>query len=113
MSQNIARILRELGLSASYKGFHFAVFAVSMIIEDQRRLTAMMKIYHDVSEITGFSVAAIESDLRTVVARAWNCCPQRLMQMAGYKMTAAPTVSEFLDIVSSNVLRSMRTEAEA
>lgn len=108
MYATIEHALRQLGIGANYKGFRFATLAVAMILDDETCLTKLNKaIYEDIAALVGCSPTAIERDLRTVIARAWQCCPQRLTQIAGYTLPAAPTVSEFLDIVANYVCRHL------
>ena len=109
MHGTIEHALRQLSIGAHYKDFHFATLAVVIILNDETCLTKVNRaIYKDIAALTGFSPTAIERDLRTVIARAWNCCPKKLTQMAGYTLSAAPTVSKFLDIVSNYVRRQLR-----
>lgn len=111
MTETIKRTLRQLGVGAKYKGFHLAALAVGAILENEDRLTSVTKeIYHDVAKMTGFSQTAVERNIRTVVARAWSCNQQALIQMAGYTLTTAPTVSEFLDIIANYVRRQLPPE---
>ena len=51
----------------------------------------------------------VERNLRTVVSRAWQVNPDLLCRMAGYPLTAAPTASEFIEIIASYIIRSRQT----
>lgn len=107
MTEAIESILRQLGIGANYKGFRITALAVALIVENEERLTSITKeIYYDVAKLTNYSWTAVERNIRTVVARAWYCNPQKLNQMAGYTLTGAPTASEFLDIVSNYIRRN-------
>lgn len=107
MTESIQQVLRQLGIGANYKGFRITVLAISLIVENEDRLTSITKdIYYDVAKLTGYRWTAVERNIRTVVARAWYCNPQKLNQIAGYTLTSAPIASEFLDIVSNYVRRN-------
>ena len=107
MTEAIEQVLRQLGVGANFKGYRITVFAIALISEDEDRLTSVTKeIYYDVAKLTGCSWTAVERNIRTFVARAWYCNPQKLSQIAGYTLLSAPTASEFLDIVSNYIRRN-------
>ena len=48
----------------------------------------------------------MERGLRTVIQRAWSVNPGLLREMARFPLDRQPTVSEFLVIISTHVMRS-------
>ena len=49
---------------------------------------------------------AVERNIRTAVSRAWSVNPDLLCQMAGYPLESEPTSSQFIEIISSYIIRS-------
>lgn len=102
----IQRILQNLGITRCYKGYDYAVYAVWLAMENDMRLTAVTKgIYMEVADFFGCNRASVERNLRTVSARAWQANPAFLCHIAGYPLNGAPAVSEFIEIISSYLLR--------
>ena len=54
----------------------------------------------------GCKWTVVERNIRTVVARAWQVNSDLLIRMAGYPLDGAPTASEFIEIVSSYIIRN-------
>ena len=102
----IKDLLRELGVGSQYCGCHRAAIAISLAMENERRLPSITKeIYQAVALECGCSVSAVERSIRTVIKRAWRCNPNRLMEIAGYPLAQPPTASEFIDIATNYLLR--------
>ncbi len=103
----IQSVLRELGIGRNYRGYQRTALAISVALEDESRLTAVTKeIYGRTAQQAGCQWTAVERNIRTVVQRAWKVNPQRLIQLAGYPMTTAPTASEFIEVISNYILRT-------
>lgn len=100
-------ILRRLGIVSTYKGYRAAVIAVSLALENEDRLHSITKdIYAETARQMGTTPSAIEKNLRTVARRAWDVNRTDLERMAGYRLCAPPSVSEFLDILFNYIQRS-------
>jgi len=104
---NIRHLLHNLGITRCYKGLDYTVYAICLALEDEESLlTAVTKgIYMDTAEHFGCSWTAVERNLRTITARAWQANPALLQRLAGYPLTGTPTVSEFIEIIVSSILR--------
>lgn len=108
----IQEILRELGIGMTYRGYQRTAIAIALALEDESRLTAVTKeIYARTGTQTDCQWTAVERNIRTVIQRAWKVNPQRLTQMAGYPLTAPPTASEFIEIITNHILRNHREPA--
>lgn len=108
--QNTLRLLR---ITRCYKGFKHIAYAIHLAILNDDSLEAVTKeIYMATAEHFGCKWTAVERNIRTAVLRAWTVNPKLLCQMAGYPLTCAPTASEFIEIISSYILRSDQTQAE-
>ena len=103
----IQETLRPLGVTRCYKGFHHVCFSIHLAVTDDFRMEAVTKeIYTETAIHFGCKWTAVERNIRTVVARAWQVNPSLLCRMAGYPLDGTPTASEFIEIVSSYILRS-------
>ena len=100
-------ILRKLGIVSTYKGYKAAVIAVSLALENEDRLHSITKdIYAETARRMNATPSPIEKNLRTVARRAWGVNRTDLERMAGYRLLAPPSVSEFLDILFNYIQRS-------
>lgn len=103
----IQNILRPFGITGRYKGFHHVCFSIQLAVTDDFRLNAVTREIYMVTAVQfNCNWKAVERNIRTVVIRAWNVNPDLLSQMAGYPLDGPPTASEFIEIVSSYILRS-------
>lgn len=99
-------ILRSLGITRCYKGFKHTEYAICLAIQDESRLEAITKeIYMETANWT-----AVERNIRTAVSRAWSVNPDLLCQMAGYPLESEPTSLQFIEIISSYIIRSYRPQ---
>ena len=103
----IQAILRKLGICSTYRGYKAMVIALTLALEDEDRLNAITReIYAETARQLGSTPSAVEKNLRTVVMRAWDINRTDLERMAGYRLEAMPSVSEFLDILFNYIQRS-------
>lgn len=110
---DIQNALRPFGITRCYKGFRHAVYAIRLAVEDERRLGSVTReIYMVTAEHFGCRWTAVERNIRTVVLRAWQVDPELLCRMAGYPLDGAPTASEFIEIISSYILRTTPQRAD-
>lgn len=104
---DIQTILRKLGICSTYRGYKAAVIALTLALEDEDRLSSITReIYSETARRLGSTPSAVEKNLRTVVKRAWDVNPTDLERIAGYRLEAMPSVSEFLDILFNYIQRS-------
>lgn len=98
----ILETLRPFGITRCYKGFPLTVYAIHLAVMEEDRLEEITeKIYRETADHFGCKW--------TVVSRAWQVNPDLLCRMAGYPLTAAPTASEFIEIIASYIIRSRQT----
>ncbi|HAS37448.1 MAG TPA: sporulation initiation factor Spo0A [Ruminococcaceae bacterium] len=103
----IQAILRKLGICSTYRGYKAMVIALTLALEDEDRLNAITReIYAETARQLDSTPSAVEKNLRTVVMRAWDINRTDLERMAGYRLEAMPSVSEFLDILFNYIQRS-------
>lgn len=109
----IQDILRLLGVTSCYKGFNHTVYAIQLAVTDDTRLETITKgIYMETAAHFGCKWTAVERNIRTVVLRAWQINPELICEMAGYPLDTAPTASQFIEIVSSHVIRSLPPDSK-
>ncbi len=100
-------ILRSFGITRCYKGFKHTEYAICLAIQDESRLEAITKeIYMETAEHFECNWTAVERNIRTAVSHAWSVNPDLLCQMAGYPLESEPTSSQFIEIISSYIIRS-------
>lgn len=103
----IQNTLRPFGITRCYKGFDMAVYSIYLVLNDDFRIQAVTKeIYMETASHFSCKWTEVERNLRTTVNRAWQVNPSLLCQMAGYPLSTAPSVSEFIEIISSYIIRS-------
>lgn len=103
----IQDVLRPFGITRCYKGYKHTSYAIYLAVTENERLEAVTKeIYMETAQHFGCKWTAVERNIRTTVSRAWQVNPALLCQMAGYPLSSAPTASEFIEIVSSYIIRT-------
>ena len=104
--------LHLLGVTRCYKGFKHTAYAISLVVEDESCLESVTKrIYEATAAHFGCSWTSVERNIRTATARAWQVNSKLLAEMAGYPLINMPTSSEFIEIISSYLLRTHQNRA--
>lgn len=99
--KKIHELLLSLGIGRQYSGHSITVQAVQMVIEDEDRLLRLKQsIYQPLAAQRSCDWRTIERNIRTVIHRAWRMNAEGLSSLAIYPLQSAPTVTEFLDILS-------------
>lgn len=111
----ISEVLRRLGIGRHYLGYSSTLNAIEMVLEDENRLFCLKQaVFVPLSNRQHCDWRTIERNIRTVIHRAWYVNPSFLMEMACYPLQQAPTVTEFIDMVSAYILRArVRERASA
>ena len=100
-------ILRSFGITRCYKGFKHTEYAICLAIQDESRLEAITKeVYMETANHFECNWRAVERNIRTAVAKAWRTNRPLLCEMAGYPLGKEPTVSEFIEIIASYIIRT-------
>lgn len=95
--KNSYKLLHQLGVSANYKGFLHVVHAVTLCMQQQERLLPVTKwLYPDVARHYGTSWKAVERNIRTVSAIAWERNRPLLEALAQRHLERCPCPAEFL-----------------
>lgn len=96
------RLLRRLGCTRKLRGFPCTVYMVERITEDPEAMKQVTtRLYPETAARFGFSCAAVERNLRTMVRHCWAWPDHTLLEhIAGGPLRFCPTNSEFLDIMA-------------
>ena len=90
-------LLYSLWVTAKYIGFDYTYFAIYLAIQKPERLLLVTKwIYPDVVRRYHTNWYAVERNIRTIVAIAWELCPDKLSGIAKYNLTHRPTNTQFI-----------------
>lgn len=94
-------LIRRMGATSKYKGYHYVAEAVHMTMEIQERPLKITKdIYPLLAKKFKSTPMNVEHDIRTVVNVCWTSHRETLEEIAGYPMRYRPTNSEFVDILA-------------
>lgn len=95
-------LLYRLGVPATYTGFFHVSYAVQLIINQPDRLLLVTKwLYPDIARHYGTSWQAVERNIRTVAAVAWERRPDVLEQFAHGHLDGRPRPAQFLAILAA------------
>ena len=104
MTETIKNVLHHLGITRNYQGYHQTAIAVKLVIEDEVRLLSVTKsIYWPVAEECSCNPLTVERNIRTVILNVWRNNREYLNQIAGFHLSAPPTVSQFIDIIATHI----------
>ena len=94
-------VIRQLGVSTRYKGYHYVADAVKFTLESQERQIRITKdIYPMLATKYQSKPHNIEHDIRTVVTRCWKSNREKLEKVMGRRLQKMPSNYEFLDGLS-------------
>ena len=100
----IHTLLRSLGITANYCGYHITVIACELLMQDEMLFLRITKgLYPEVAKRLNCGTFTIERNIRTIIYRAWDVRRERLCEIAGIELTEPPRVVEFLDMLISYV----------
>ena len=106
-------ILRQLGITRCYKGFDHTAYAISLAVQGEDRLVAVTKgIYMETASHFNCKWTAVERNIRTAAKRAWKVNRPLLCEMASYPLLCTPSASEFIEILTSYILRSSQPQPQ-
>ncbi len=102
METMFKRILEMLTVTGNYRGYYYTVVTCRLVFEDESKLLYVThSLYPEVAKLCNCKVHSIERNIRTVIYIVWDRSRDRLCEIAGYKLSSPPTVSEFIFILTS------------
>lgn len=110
MDTIIRETLRPFGITRTYCGYSQIVCAIALVIEDESRLCHITtEVYDVVAKQTHCNLTSVERNIRTLIHCAWRNNRTLLLEMAGSPFNSPPSVSQFIDIVASYIIRHSPT----
>lgn len=101
-------ILETLGINRTYLGYWIIKDIVSVSVEDEEVLQDLLSFYEALGMKYNRTANAIEKNIRTAVNRAWRVNKEKVKKMARYELNSVPCNGEFIDILTSYLLRQQR-----
>ena len=98
----IERLIRSLGIGATYRGYKYVCHGIFLCLQDEDYLLATSKLlYPAIAQKFQTSSCSVERDLRTIINVCWERGNSRLLRdISPYPLLSKPTVGEFLDIAT-------------
>lgn len=98
----LSMLLFHLGITPNYKAYNQIITAISLTLKNADILLCMTKqLYPAIAQQHRTSWRAVERNIRLTSERAWRCNPVLLTQLAGHPLTAPPTTSQFIAILTA------------
>lgn len=100
--KEIYKLIRTLGATPKYNGYHFVAEAVQVALEAPEDPIKVTKdIYPILARRFKSSPQNIEHSIRTVVKVCWGSNRDVLENVAGCPLDFKPTNSDFIDILAN------------
>lgn len=80
--------------------------ALALIAEDEDRLRAVEKeVYTPIADKKLYEPKAVQSTIRRASKVAWDLCPERVQELAGYPLNGRPSAVTMLELLYNGVAR--------
>lgn len=110
----LCRLLYRLGVTANYAGFFYLASAVRLCAEKPDRLLLVTKcVYPEVAKEYQTNWKAVERNIRTVTAIAWERGRCTLEQLAGRPLSEKPPAAQFLALLTYSLFFQRNTASSA
>lgn len=101
---NTKNVLHQLGISKSYSGYDYVLYAINLISQDESVLTGITKIlYIDIAKTFHTSDTCVERNIRKVIEVIWKHADENhslILKIFGKKFEESkPTNREFLELL--------------
>ena len=101
------QMMTVLGIGHRFSGYTAVFDAIQLVIENEDRLLNFSaQILPLLSARYGRKACNIHRNIRTICSHAWQTNPEYLSDIAGYPLNGPPSVIEFIDILSTSIIRS-------
>ena len=102
---DIQNLVRSLGIGATYRGYRYITYAISLCLKDEDYLLCISKLlYPRIAEVYSTTVSSVERDLRTIINVCWERGNKKLLEeISPYPLSSKPTTGEFLDILTAHL----------
>lgn len=107
-THQIERLIRSLGIGATYRGYRYLSYAITLCLDDENYLLAISKVlYPEIAKTFRTTSCSVERDIRTIIKICWDRGNRQLLQdIALHPLTSRPTSGEFLDIIVAHLHRN-------
>lgn len=97
----IERLIRSLGIGATYRGYRYLTHAIYLCLQDENYLLSVSKLlYPEIAHMYATTSCSVERDIRTVVKVCWERGGKiHLQKIALHDLDSRPTSGEFIDIL--------------
>lgn len=113
-THKIEKLVRSLGIGATYRGYRYLTYAVRICLEDEEYLLSISKLlYPEIAKEFNTTISSVERDIRTVIQVCWDRGNQELLQsIALHPLPCRPTAGEFLDILVGHLQSDSYSETQ-
>lgn len=101
--EEIYTMLYSLGLAATSTAFFHLAHGVRLTVSQPQRLLAPAWLYPEIARHYRTAPTIVERNIRRLSAETWQNAPERLSQMAGITLHAAPPPARFLSILADSL----------
>ena len=99
-------VLKNLGITPNYIGFHQTITAVEIVCQEPSALFLVTKdLYPAVAKEYSTCWKTVERNIRSVTAMAWERNPTLVRELAGYPMEQRPRAAQFIAILADAARR--------
>ena len=106
LSACINDVLRYVGITRNMNAYIILSQALTLIAEDENRLRAVEKeIYTPIADKKMYEPKAVQSTIRRASKVAWDLCPDRVQELAGYPLNGRPSAVTMLELLYNGVAR--------
>ena len=106
LSARINDVLRYVGITRNMNAYIIPSQALTLIAEDEDRLRAVEKeIYTPIADKKLYEPKAVQSTIRRASKVAWDLCPERVQELAGYPLNGRPSAVTMLELLYNGVAR--------
>ena len=97
----IERLIRTLGISATYRGYHYLNYGIYLCLQNEDYLLSVSKLlYPQIANTYHTTSCNVERNIRTVIKICWDRGNRIfLQQIAMHTLEIRPTSSKFIDIL--------------
>lgn len=106
LSTRINDVLRYVGITRNMNAYIILSQALTLIAEDEDRLRAVEKEIHTpIADKKLYEPKAVQSTIRRASKVAWDLCPDRVQELAGYPLNGRPSAVTMLELLYNGVAR--------
>lgn len=108
----VIQLMDSMGVGRYYRGYDMTVDAVCCMVDsDEAQWCIRGQVLEPLAAKYCCRWECVGRNIRTVIRRCWQTNPAQLQRIAAYPLSGAPSVSEFLGIMSVYVQRRQRLPA--